>query len=187
MTLIGVAVLSLLAVACVPTASPTAEPTGGDAARQERSPSPSASRALVPRSSLSLADAASCSVTKPGPAPGSSGPQPFGLANAFGNDALWVTAIAPTGVVLVDHRFINADGSISWKFGWFRLAPGTLSISGRRLDAAAPSLQSDVPSGYGSAGFQASGVVFPTEGCWEITGSLGTARLIFVVFVLRTE
>jgi len=117
----------------------------------------------------------------------SSGAEPFGTAHAYGNDALWVTAIQPTGVILVDHRFINVDGSVSWKFGWYRLVPGTLAISGRRLDAEAPPLRADVPSGYGSSGFQASGVDFPTEGCWEVTGTLGTARLTFVVFVLRSE
>ena len=63
---------------------------------------------------------------------------------------------------------------------------GDLRISGRRLDAAAPPLRDDVPDGYGSTGFQASGVHFPTEGCWEVTGDLGTATtLSFVTFVIK--
>ncbi len=81
---------------------------------------------------------------------------------------------------------VESDGSISQKLGWWRTTPGTLTISGRRLDAPAPPLRADVPDGYGSSGFQASGVFFPTEGCWEITGTVGAATLSFVTFVRRT-
>jgi hypothetical protein len=62
---------------------------------------------------------------------------------------------------------------------------GRLSIQGRRLDASAPLLGAEVSDGYGDRGFQASGVIFPTEGCWEITGQVGTARLTFVNFVIK--
>jgi hypothetical protein len=34
-------------------------------------------------------------------------------------------------------------------------------------------------------GFQASGVQFPTEGCWEVTGTVGTTSLTFVTFVIK--
>jgi hypothetical protein len=61
-----------------------------------------------------------------------------------------------------------------------------LKITGRRLDAPGPPLVASVPDGYGTAGFQASGVFFPTVGCWEITGSVGGSTLTFVTFVLRT-
>ena len=69
------------------------------------------------------------------------------------------------------------------KFGWWRQVSGQLTITGRRLDAAAPPLRSRVPSGYGARGFQASGVHFPTEGCWEVTGTVGTTSLRFVTTV----
>ena len=42
-----------------------------------------------------------------------------------------------------------------------------------------------LPEGYGTVGFQASGVDFPTEGCWEVTGAVGDATLTFVMFVQR--
>jgi len=42
-----------------------------------------------------------------------------------------------------------------------------------------------VPCCYGDAGFQASGVIFPTEGCWQVTGRVGTASLTFVTVVLK--
>lgn len=78
---------------------------------------------------------------------------------------------------------INPDGSIEAKLGWWRSAPGRLAITGKRLDGPAPALRAAVPSGYGSRGFQASGVTFPTPGCWRVVGSAGRARLTFVVRV----
>jgi hypothetical protein len=71
------------------------------------------------------------------------------------------------------------------KFGWWRKVSGRLSITGRRLDAAAPPARADVPSGYGLTGFQASSVFFPAQGCWEITGKVGDTILTFVTFVIR--
>jgi hypothetical protein len=37
--------------------------------------------------------------------------------------------------------------------------------------------------GYGNKGFQPIYLVFPTPGCWEITGRLGAQSLTFVVQV----
>jgi hypothetical protein len=71
------------------------------------------------------------------------------------------------------------------KFGWWRGVSGRLSIQGRRLDAPAPPLRAEVSDGYGDHGFQASGVIFPMEGCWEITGQVDAARLTFVNFVIK--
>ena len=34
-------------------------------------------------------------------------------------------------------------------------------------------------------GFQASGVHFPTEGCWEVTGRVAMTTLTFVMFVIK--
>jgi hypothetical protein len=81
-----------------------------------------------------------------------------------------------------DHR---ADGSISAKFGWWRGPEGPLRIEGRRLDATAPPVGASIPDGYASSGFQPSGVLFPTEGCWEVTGRVADASLSFVVLVIR--
>ena len=71
------------------------------------------------------------------------------------------------------------------KFGWLRGVSGTLRITGRRLDAVAPPLRSEVPSGYGDRGFQASYVIFPTPGCWEVTGSVGESSVTFVTKVVK--
>lgn len=47
----------------------------------------------------------------------------------------------------------------------------------------APSLSGQGSDGYGTIGFRASGVSFPTEGCWEVTGRVGESALTFVLFV----
>lgn len=133
-----------------------------------------------------MADATDCPVTKPGKAPADIGDRLFGSASAFGNNDLWVGGLGEDGVILADSRFVESDGSIGMKFGWWRIVSGTLTIEGRRLDAPGPPLRASVPDGYGPQGFQASGVYFPTEGCWEVVGAVGGSKLTFVIFVLRT-
>jgi hypothetical protein len=81
--------------------------------------------------------------------------------------------------------FIRPDGSLLMKWPWWRGARGKLSIEGRRLDAPAPPLRSAIPDGYGDAGFQATALNFPTEGCWEVTGKVGEAGLTFVTLVVK--
>ncbi len=158
-------------VGSIPNPSPsTAADTGAPAATGSR---------------LTIADADSCAVTKPGNAPEDIGDRLFGSSAAFGNNFLWVGGLGEGGVILADSRFVESDGSIGWKLGWWRIASGTLTIAGRRLDAPGPPLRASVPDGYGPNGFQASGVSFPTEGCWEVTGTVGDAELTFVTFVLR--
>jgi hypothetical protein len=136
---------------------------------------------------VTLADAGRCPATRPitvGP-PGVSPDDFFGWGASYGNGRLWVGGLWPDGVIAAGPEFIQADGSVGMKFGWWRAVPGGLRITGRRLDGPAPPLRADVPAGYGQAGFQASGVDFPTEGCWEVTGAVGGATLTFVTFVVR--
>jgi hypothetical protein len=95
----------------------------------------------------------------------------------LGNDALWV-ALSPPGTASPD-----TDGVLSRKFMTWRLVPGQLSMTARRLDASAPPGEGVVPTGYGDRGFQASAVRFPTEGCWEVTATLSNRDLRFVVEV----
>jgi hypothetical protein len=78
----------------------------------------------------------------------------------------------------------EADGSIEAKFGWWREVQGKLRIEGRRLDDVAPALTAQIPDGYGDAGFPATRIKFPSEGCWEVTGLAGNASLPFVTRVL---
>ena len=73
------------------------------------------------------------------------------------------------------------------KFPWVRGVRGKLTIQGKRLDAPAPPLRAHIPDGYGDTGFQATGIIFPSEGCWEVTGKVGDSSLTFVTRVVRVE
>jgi len=120
-----------------------------------------------------------CPITHP------NGSQPPGStfgSEFHGNGALWV-GVPPSNVV-VDE--LGTNGALATKFGWWRAVTGTLTIAGRRLDGAAPPLSASVPDGYGDTGFQSSGISFPTEGCWEVTGRAGGTSLTFVTLVLAS-
>lgn len=71
------------------------------------------------------------------------------------------------------------------KYPWWRAVTGRLVITGRRLDAESPPLEAVIPEGYGETGFQASGLIFPSEGCWEIIGEAAGATLKFVTLVVK--
>jgi hypothetical protein len=99
----------------------------------------------------------------------------------------WPNGTLPAGA-LPDGGFyalVQSDGSIRTKVGWWRGVRGRLAVRGRRLDAPALPLRASVPLGYGSAGFQPTGIVFPAPGCWRVTGTVGRARLSFVVKVVK--
>jgi hypothetical protein len=131
-----------------------------------------------------------CPVTKPN---GNNPPSEPPIPGGFGNDALWTNLAMwseEPGIVKVpDDAHLRADGWVlDMKWAWWRFEPGDLTIEGRRLDATAPPLFADVPDGYGEMGFQVSGISFPTDGCWEITGRVGnTGSLTFVVLVVYPD
>jgi hypothetical protein len=152
-----------------------------------RPPGVPATTAVSPPRPVTLADAKRCPVTQPrsaGP-PGVSPDAFFGWGSSHGNGKLWVGGLWPRGVITAGPEFVAKDGSVGMKFGWWRAATGRLQLTGRRLDAPAPPARAHVPEGYGDSGFQASGVDFPTEGCWEVAGALPTTRLRFVTFVIK--
>jgi hypothetical protein len=99
------------------------------------------------------------------------------------NDAL--ESIGPDTVVFSPQGpgFVDKDGALGMKWGWVRRITGQLIVGGRRLDGAAPPARAYMNDGYGNRGFQSSYLVFPTPGCWEITGRIGTQSLTFVVKV----
>ncbi len=139
----------------------------------ERSPSP------LPVSVGS--DAAACPVTRPNGAPPPEGEAPDG--NYLGNGRLW-TVLWPKGMVVVPPDGVEPDGGLGMKFPWWRGPDvhGALHITGHELTLGFAVL-ADVPDGYGDTGFQASGIVFPTEGCYQVTGRAGGAQLAFVTMV----
>ena len=125
-----------------------------------------------------------CPVTKPNGSipPGETVESP----DYLGNDALW-TALWHKGKIFMLPENQNADGSFSMKWTWWRGVNGALTIEGHRLDAEAEALSADIPEGYGDTGFQVAEIIFPTTGCWEVTGRVGDSSLTFVTEVIFGE
>jgi hypothetical protein len=97
--------------------------------------------------------------------------------------------------------FVNEDRSIwasaSWitetemvlnvaeewiKVGWIRPAGAELTVTGQRLDRNAPPLEFEAACCYPTR-FQASGLYFPTAGCWEVNAKAADKKLSFVVWI----
>jgi hypothetical protein len=89
--------------------------------------------------------------------------------------------------VLIAPKDVQSDGALAMKFFWWRGVHGALTIEGKRLDAPAPPLRSRIPEGYGDIGFQSSAIIFPTEGCWQVTGKVGASSLTFVTRVVKVD
>ena len=144
----------------------------GGSSKPASSPTPAAARMVDGR----------CPVTVPG--------REFGEGFNYGTEeklavALWPKGVLPAGRLPDGGSYaeIRPDGSIRAKIGWWRGEAGKLRVEGERIDASAPPLGTWVPDGYGATGFVPSGLTFPTTGCWHIAGSVGDARLEFVVRV----
>jgi hypothetical protein len=84
---------------------------------------------------------------------------------------LWASASGP---------FYVGSNKVLWE------RPGSVvAISGKLLDgdakaAGAPSISG--PEGYEGMDYQASGVTFPTAGCWEVEARAESSVLNFVVY-----
>ena len=125
-----------------------------------------------------------CNVTLPGASRSPDQIEP----GFYGTKELAFSGPWPEGTVVFKPGgagFVLPDGSLSMKFGWERGVPGALTIDGHRLDAAAPPLRAHIPSGYGDVGFQATALIFPTPGCWKVTGHVGTTSLTFITRVVK--
>ena len=101
-----------------------------------------------------------------------------------GNGTIW-TGLWRDGIVLVTPKQVLPDGSLRMKFFWFLAADGPLTVTGKRLDANAAALRTDIAAGFTGAGFQPSHLIFPTEGCWEITATANGSELTFVTRVAK--
>ena len=107
-----------------------------------------------------------------------------------GNDELW-TVLWPTGEIIFEPGgpgFVLPDGSLGMKWPWIPLVPGELTVDGQRLDGPAPPMRADIGEGFTEQGrFFPSYLIFPTPGCWEVTGRIGEASLTFVTRVVKVE
>jgi hypothetical protein len=134
---------------------------------------------------------AACPVTIPRKTPDSV-KNSLGTQNAYWNGDLYCASLWPDATVPIGPKGAGAilpDGSLEMKYPWFRGAglTGRLIITGRRLDAAAPPLTASTSSDSRETGFQATSLIFPTEGCWEITGKVRDTALTFVNRVIRAD
>jgi hypothetical protein len=128
------------------------------------------------------ASAAACSVSepvwvKPPEDPAVQGSPGFGYYYVNKDSSIWASAWW-TGEEENTLR-VSEQGI---KIGWFRPAGAELEITGRRLDGQAPPLEAHASCCYPTR-FQASGLYFPTQGCWEVTARAADSELSFVVWV----
>jgi hypothetical protein len=162
---------------------------------QTAAPSPTATRTTQPP--IAVTSPASCPITlafqrppdqvidwaRAGASPAISHEQAVELARATnwtGADGIWIP--------------LPSDGRVTWgtstsgsKFPVWLTASGTVTASARRIDGpTAPGVAGQFnggnPSGQGP-GFNASGITFPSNGCWEVTYRAGDGTLKFVVSV----
>ncbi len=105
------------------------------------------------------------------------GPPEFGYYFVNEDRSIWASA---WWVGQEEDQLRASEDGI--KVGWFRPAGATLEISGQRLDGPAPALEADVPCCYPTR-FQATGLIFPAEGCWTVTAKAAERELSFVVWV----
>ncbi|MEJ7748511.1 MAG: hypothetical protein WKF56_04360 [Candidatus Limnocylindrales bacterium] len=180
MTLGAIVVLITMGCSTLPgprSAAPAGTPSP-PASSPISSPTPLATQSIIP-----LAD---CPLSNPAP-PSETAPPVSGIQSSWRwirNEALLIV-LDPPG-----RAFSSDDGTWDRKFMTWRLIPGDVEISGQRLDALAQPALGSIPDGYGDQGFQATSVIFPTTGCWEVTysvvdkdGKLRGQTLEFVVSV----
>jgi hypothetical protein len=144
---------------------------------------------------LSKSPPTDCPVTTAKGSPSFEAPAPYS-PNApwqnifwFGSENLW-TALHADGVW--SGLPLNPGGYtqklVWWSDGyiWDKEPEPALTVTGERLDASAPLLNTSDANGVyasdmGSA--MMAGFDFPTLGCWKITGKYGEAELSFVVWI----
>jgi len=102
--------------------------------------------------------------------------------NWAGNDGIWVV--------------LPNDGVVTWgsttfgsKFGLYAFGTGRMTATARRFGGVTPpGFEASIGTpdqGYGPPGFIASGLTFPSNGCWEVTYRIAERSVTFVVDVQR--
>lgn len=100
----------------------------------------------------------------------------------YGGDGLWAFPWLqgePAGVLyLGEHGF--------HKVLWWREpgVEGPITVATRRLDGPSAAATTDFEGLPTQRGQQPGGLLFPTTGCWEITGTAGGKRLTIVAFLV---
>jgi hypothetical protein len=187
-TLALAAALAVVVVGCsrqpqaTPTPAPTSQPVAAPAAGLKRGADAAAADRIL-RQRIEK-----CPVTI---ANGNGPPGEGSSPDYHGNGVLW-TALPPGGIDKGGTP--EPDGSTSQKYGWWTVGTtGELTIRGRRVGAPAPPLRAGIGSGAPETAFAevaggrfwASGIYFPTKGCWQVTGRVGPTSLTFVVLMAK--
>lgn len=92
----------------------------------------------------------------------------------------------PSGVL-----WVQADPGWSpgyTKVLWVKPVGAALTVTGKRLDGAAPPLEQVLPENPGqylAGNVEPTYLVFPTAGCWEVRAHAAASELRFVVAVRR--
>lgn len=163
-----------------PTAAPipTTDPAENTSALPTPMPLPGASITACPVSRPNLTD--------------SPDEQFITTANGFGNpEGTMFIGLWPGGKVFFCPGCagsLSENGSLGMKFWFYRTIPGGVVFEGRRLDVPGPvarlaTLRGSL-DGYGVKYFHPAGLVFPQQGCWEVTARIGKAQMTFVTVVL---
>jgi hypothetical protein len=176
---LSVAALASLLIACAPSAAVTSSPA--PTALISASPSVAATQPATPaRTPAPTTAGFNCPVTV---ANASTPPDEAFSKQNHGNGKIW-TVLWQNETVMIPPENIDENGILWMKFPWWRGpgVSGTLHVVGQRLDATSAPLQFQM-SDYGPTGFQASGLGFASGGCWQVTGSAGSAELTFVTRV----
>jgi hypothetical protein len=112
--------------------------------------------------------------------------EPYPGGHWFGSDRLWIFP-PPDGKWVVWR--LTPGPKLRQTMGWWRQGYDRrseprpiLTVTGRRLDSAAPPLTAQV-SNARSKSVMMVGLNLPTPGCWEITGHYEDDELTFVVWV----
>jgi hypothetical protein len=105
--------------------------------------------------------------------------------DGFANDSLRVSLWTDSKIVFRPGGpgFVLPDGSLGMKYPWLQYVRGSLSISGRRLDASEEPLRYQMSDLVMNPGVRPGTLIFSTPGCWEITGRIGDASLTFVTLI----
>jgi len=178
----GIAAATVMALACAVLAATS----GGCAARgPDGASGPAVSTSSTAPVATGPVGSVECAPTAPN---GQSPPGEPSSSLYHGNGALW-TALWPDGTIVFEPGGageMRSDGSLAMKFPFWRgdSARGRLTVEGRSLHRPGLTMTGEVPDGYGDAGFQATALVFPEPGCWEVTARSGGATLTFVTKVV---
>lgn len=100
----------------------------------------------------------------------------------FGNVVLWVRLPLRGDLpAWLDPTL----GRLATKFPWWRAIPGALTITGQRLDGPTGGFRGNpgTVASYGPVGFDPSYLVWPSPGCWRVTGTVAHHSLTIVVRV----